>query len=527
MIVAILLSFLWTPSLVSADRGGIPVIPEGGQRIDLNEPGQRAIIAWNGHEEILILSTDVKANRTTLVLEILPLPSNPSTVEKANEESFVKIQEITENHLERFFYHYRTAGGVSEDKIERVVVTFHKKIGAHDITVVKAEKPSDLALWVERFLERNGVTSSISLEEYRTIFEDYIERGFNFFALDLVEVSPEKESVEPILYHFKTDFLYYPLKISSLFSGNTKITLFLLTHYPIDVVCYFRMGPYVYGEPRLWASIPIYVDYRNETKVYEGFANQEWGVGRPIQFNITKNEIAEIDSRLEQFFDSAGGSAILTILEYRGALRSFTGDLILREGETLITYPFVPSPSLLRPSSGEIPAEQSLVPTNILPPETLRNLKVSPYLPSGSVPIDYRPPLVNSVRHSILIDGSVMVRCGVEDSQSGVYEVKLFYRAAGEVTWSSVKMVRVGEAFEAAIPIEPYRDIQFYLVATDLAGNIVVEDNDQAYYVVDVASNTTALILRYVGLTLVCILTAASTALIIKFYVERRLHAPM
>jgi hypothetical protein len=42
---------------VHADRGAIPFQPE----VTIFEPTQRALIAWNGEEEILILSTDLRA----------------------------------------------------------------------------------------------------------------------------------------------------------------------------------------------------------------------------------------------------------------------------------------------------------------------------------------------------------------------------------------------------------------------------------------------------------------------------------
>jgi|GEM_PF-3814427 hypothetical protein len=35
------------------------------------------MIAWNGLEEILLLSTDMRASETARVLEVLPLPSEP------------------------------------------------------------------------------------------------------------------------------------------------------------------------------------------------------------------------------------------------------------------------------------------------------------------------------------------------------------------------------------------------------------------------------------------------------------------
>jgi len=35
------------------------------------------MIAWNGKEEILLLTTDLKASEPTRVLEVIPLPSEP------------------------------------------------------------------------------------------------------------------------------------------------------------------------------------------------------------------------------------------------------------------------------------------------------------------------------------------------------------------------------------------------------------------------------------------------------------------
>ncbi|HJH27131.1 MAG TPA: hypothetical protein C5S37_10290 [Methanophagales archaeon] len=74
VILALALVFiLLAPSLVFADKGMIVV---GPREVSLQESGQNAIVAWNGDEEIIILSTDAKSSESTLVLEVLPLPSN-------------------------------------------------------------------------------------------------------------------------------------------------------------------------------------------------------------------------------------------------------------------------------------------------------------------------------------------------------------------------------------------------------------------------------------------------------------------
>ena len=74
IITALALSTAW------ADRGSIP-FKEG---VKIFEPNQRALLAWNGEEEILLLSTDLVASESTMVLEVLPLPSEPE-VKKGDE----------------------------------------------------------------------------------------------------------------------------------------------------------------------------------------------------------------------------------------------------------------------------------------------------------------------------------------------------------------------------------------------------------------------------------------------------------
>jgi len=62
----ILVFFVFLP-IVYADRGGFSPISER-----VSESGQKAIIAWNGTHEILILSTDVSSSNESEVVELMP-----------------------------------------------------------------------------------------------------------------------------------------------------------------------------------------------------------------------------------------------------------------------------------------------------------------------------------------------------------------------------------------------------------------------------------------------------------------------
>ena len=509
--VALLLLLLETPLLSLADRGGIPLYPT----VDILEPGQKAIVAWNGREEILILSTDVKADQSTLVLEFLPLPSNPKAVEKASFTSFTKLQEIITRHTSTDYAILRADLEILKgtEPNRTIVVTFHEKIGAHDITIVKAKNASELSFWVDEFLSRNNATTELSLQEHEAIFEDYISRGFPYFALDLVELSPDYRTVEPILYRFETDFLYYPLRISSLFSGDTNIMLFLLTQQPFTSYILYRPGA------GLWATSAVYVE-KNQTKLHTP-ADFSWSPGNIFRFRLSNEELVEIDSRLGSLFDD---SALLTVLEYRGPLDIFSGDLTLREGEDLLTYPFVSPVPLSTVEYEETPPDFShlkIIPSTLITDETLESIAFTPRH-EVIVLVDYFSPVIGEVSQKILIEGAVSIGSQVQDPMSGVRNVTLFYRVEGvDEKWVSITMRKVDDDFEAEIPVEPYGNLNFYIEVSDSAGNIAVEDNDGSYYLVDVTSQTTGIILRNSSLVLTCILAAALIAFLARICVKR------
>ena len=508
LIVTALLLLSLVLSSVFADRGMISIMMPN---VVVFEPGQKAIIAWNGQEEILILSTDVKANQSTLILELLPLPSNPKTVERADFDSFIKLQQVIWNPILRHVESESLFEYIEQDNLQKtVVVTFHEKIGTHNITVVRAENASELAIWINDFLRSNSVPNELSIEEYASLFEDYISRGFPYFALDLVEVSPEEKSIEPILYRFETSFLYYPLKISTLFSGNTKIKLFILTQEAPDFLYYNRMV----NPP--WAASLVYVD-ENRTKAYAP-ANFTWSLGEVYHYNLTDDKLREIDLRLASLFN---GSAHLTILDYSGALDIFTGDLILREGEALVVYPFVPALPL-----GLVlyPLEKSdlkIVPSTLITNKTLEEVKVTPSSHESLILTDFYTPNIYAVSYLILIDGSISFRCQVEDLMSGVDTVTLFYQVKDE-EWKTDKMREIDGKFVATIPMEQYENLNFYIEASDLAGNRAVEDNEAAYYMMDATLYMFTLILRNIGLMAACILMAGLIAFIAKNFLEKR-----
>src|SRR5512134_1393996 len=79
-----------------ADRGAIPFRPH----VTIFEPTQRAMIAWNGEEEILILSTDLRASQRTKVLEVMPFPAEPC-VTKGDVGVFKRAVKLINSKIRR------------------------------------------------------------------------------------------------------------------------------------------------------------------------------------------------------------------------------------------------------------------------------------------------------------------------------------------------------------------------------------------------------------------------------------------
>lgn len=191
------------------------------------EPGQRAIILWNGDEEILLLSTEIKTSQPVSLLEVIPLPSEP-TVKLGDFETFKAMQQLL---IQKTMWRVASGGGVAgarppEDAGE---VTFHDKMGAHDIAVVHVLDEAGFVTWVEQFMYEKKALNPALDPEFKKVVGNYLNRGTRWFVFDSIEAQEEVQTKEPIEYRFKTDSLYYPLEISSRETGKSNIELLLVT----------------------------------------------------------------------------------------------------------------------------------------------------------------------------------------------------------------------------------------------------------------------------------------------------------
>lgn len=221
---AVILSILFVP-MCFANRGMIPIDPD----IKIFEPTQRAMIAWNGSKEILLLSTDLSASDSTILLEVLPLPTEPE-VKKGDLETFRRATNLINSKLRAV----AISGKRNGDNGDEVIlpggeVTFHEKIGAHDISVTHLLDAEGFVDWVRDYLKSMEIEGDVISDEMKELIEEYVKEEFTWFVFDVITLGTETVTNEPIQYSFETDKLYYPLKITKTGEGYTSIELLILT----------------------------------------------------------------------------------------------------------------------------------------------------------------------------------------------------------------------------------------------------------------------------------------------------------
>jgi hypothetical protein len=212
---------------VQADRGAIPFRPE----VTIFEPTQRALIAWNGEEEILILSTDLRASRATKVLEVMPFPAEPR-VTKGDVGVFRRAVKLINSKIQRPVAMEAQRYGMDKSAAYSAPageITFHERIGAHDVAVARVVSGDGFVEWVNDFLKRASVNNPVIPPRLRSVVQEYLDDGFCWFAFDVVSLENKFKTLEALQYRFPTSALFYPVKISRSNRGQTSMELLVLS----------------------------------------------------------------------------------------------------------------------------------------------------------------------------------------------------------------------------------------------------------------------------------------------------------
>ena len=218
-----LLMSLPLASSALADKGAVYL---RAADVKVSEDSQKAIILHNMQEEVLILGTEVRADRETPIISFIPFPSEPE-VQLAPEGVFERLAAIVAKYDLGFYSRSFSKGGATATH-EGVEVRLSARLGAHDLTVIKIDDAIGFTFWVNDYFRSKGLAHSESHPQEEAIVTDYVARGIDYFVLDYVEVPTEKHFIDPVIYRFKSKDLYYPLKTSNSFGGEGAIELFII-----------------------------------------------------------------------------------------------------------------------------------------------------------------------------------------------------------------------------------------------------------------------------------------------------------
>jgi hypothetical protein len=302
MIKRLNLLFLALASAALADRGMIALT---GPQVSVYEPGQKAIIAWNGKTEVIILSTDIYTAAETRVLGILPLPAEPK-ISRGDFKSFTFLQQLILSHLPRPKVLVKEGGTRELVPTVGVEVLFHEKLGAHDITTVRAADYENFVRWANEFAAKSGEQGGGAVPftpAWQEMIKHYLDTGYRYFVFDVVTTQSAVLSREPIVYEFPAKSFYYPLAASSLLPGKTEIQLFTIT-------------PEI---PDIWS-----VDLPFEFGSYFTFHGQK----KNIIFKIGVDEAKKIAPPVGKLFSQP---PYFSCLRYEGPLGDLDRDLVLSE----------------------------------------------------------------------------------------------------------------------------------------------------------------------------------------------------
>jgi hypothetical protein len=218
-------------SAVSAFGDGCFVWRRGA---DLNEPSQKAIICKQGNTETLILQVKYEGLAENFAW-IVPLPARPEvTAINAYDSPFGEISLYTQRRS-RWGYRGRMdkRGGAEKGAVK---VLEQKIVGVYEIAVLAAEDAGALTKW----LNKNGYAFP---EKRKDVLEHYTKKDWVYVAMRIDRKALKKDEVkklktgelQPIRFTFKTEEIVYPLKISSINAGETKVLLYVLADEPMHV----------------------------------------------------------------------------------------------------------------------------------------------------------------------------------------------------------------------------------------------------------------------------------------------------
>ncbi|MCU0798593.1 MAG: DUF2330 domain-containing protein [Candidatus Thermoplasmatota archaeon] len=224
-------SLILIPYDVSGDGGFIP-----SNNFPVFEPGQNAIVCWNGTYERMYLSVNIHSKADTEGLHVVPFPSLPD-VTLGNYTIFGNMTRVLNTLSDRTNYGDWSNDGGGTGSNSDIIIEFERKIGSHDITVINVVDHTDFKDQIMDLLIKLNIPLEMWPAGLDNIISGYCRRGITYFAIDRFPIKKDVGSTEPLVYEFRSDQLIFPLEISSILDGRSTVSVACITPWdlPIDL----------------------------------------------------------------------------------------------------------------------------------------------------------------------------------------------------------------------------------------------------------------------------------------------------
>ncbi len=296
-----LITCLVLPIVVHNNSYAQPAVIPFKRNTILFQPGEQAIVAFNGKKETIIVRQYLKSSRYTEALRVFPFQSEVK-FGIADASVFSKVKNLAKAKKLAYKTKYtEIAGGKKQNRYQFFVSDRYlgRPVG---MRVVKVVKPRNLYKIINSKVRKQKPENSFQFltAKQKTTFNYYLERRFNYFYLDEIKVRPKTRGIRPIYYSFNTDKLYYPLELGRFFFRSGEIRIFLLySQNSVDPDCLSSAG-------------------------------NGWITTGSV--TVSKDEVKRIDPGISSLFDT--GKIKLRVLLYRGELDSLSVDLFCGAGKT-------------------------------------------------------------------------------------------------------------------------------------------------------------------------------------------------
>jgi uncharacterized protein DUF2330 len=194
---------------------------------DLHEPAQKAVILHLDGVEDLILQVKYEGEATDFAW-VVPLPAPPTiSALPSDAKIFGELSWYTRKRLRLGMW--RTLAGSGD-----IQVVERKHVGVYDVAVLKGDSGAALVDWLSK--------AGFAFPKDRTnVLDHYVKRGWVFAAArihpdDLTEDTAKqlrRGTLQPMQFTFATDDIVYPLHISSINAGRSKVLVYILARYPV------------------------------------------------------------------------------------------------------------------------------------------------------------------------------------------------------------------------------------------------------------------------------------------------------